>query len=135
MAQVITMPTVPVPTHESEVTTDKHGNPDWSLAVSHNHWPPMSRDHGPPTGRGGAEGDLGERPSIATALDEVGPAVMSTILPIMMLFTVHDLVRRYKSSVELNGETLSITKLEDILVNARHTVDFAPARMRGCFVF
>ena len=54
---------------------------------------------------------------------------MSTILPMMMLFTVHDLVPRYKSSVELNGETLSITKLEDILVHARHTVDFAPARM------
>ena len=55
---------------------------------------------------------------------------MSTILPMMMLLTVHDLVPMYRSSVELNGETLSITKLEDTPVHARHTVDFAPARMR-----
>ena len=37
---------------------------------------------------------------------------MSAILPMMMLLTVHDLVPRHKSGVELNGETLPITKPE-----------------------
>ena len=47
----------------------------------------------------------------------------------VMLLAVHDLVPRHKASVEFNGETPSITKLEDALVHARHTVVLASARM------
>jgi len=142
LAQVIIVLLIPIVTHESEVTTDEHGNLDLShvesggmvaTILSAARYIIMLALYGGFTTvivavfmMKGPKEIWGNEPPTATSVDGVSPAVMSTILLTTMFFTVYFLVAVCKTAVELSDRTPFITKLEGTLVLARYTVNFCP---------
>merc|ERR1719194_82619 len=142
LAQVIIVLLIPILTHESEVTTDEHGNLDLShvdsggliaTILSVTRYIIMLALYGGFTPvivavfmMKGPKEIWGNEPPTATSVDGVSPAVMSTILLTTMFFTVYFLVAVCKTTVELSGRTEFVTKLEGTLVLARYTVNFCP---------